>query len=577
VHSAQPTVRIVGRYALYGTIAAGGMATVHFGRLLGPVGFSRTVAIKRLHPQFASDPEFVSMFLDEARLAARIRHPHVVPTLDVVATNGELFLVMDYVPGESLARLVRASRERAERIPVNVTIAIMSGVLQGLHAAHEAHNEHGEPLGIVHRDVSPQNVLVGSDGQARVLDFGVAKATGRVQTTREGQLKGKLSYMAPEQLRSETLTRKTDIYAASVVLWEALTCERLFAGDNEGAVVTKVLQSPVTAPSMRLVDLTRTLDSSVMRGFERLDAAVLRGLDRDPARRFDSAREMALALEKCFTPATAAEVSDWVEGIARPVLMARRGQIAEIESGSSSMPRTSQIEGALRAEEAGNAWRPEFDPQTRGSLGGHPQTPGSLGGHPQTPGSLGGHPQTPGGEVETQAAISSGNVQSPSQLSSISVASNASLPPPRPRRRLGMVLLAVTGVLVVPLAVFAFWRNTHFGAGAGLQPPVSASPPSTSALPLAASEGSAALVSPPVPAAPEATTTGSPTAALDQPHPAPPATHTNPAPTARPRPPRPPPDAPISHPTAAAPAADGCNPPYTWDSEGRKHYKPNCL
>src|ERR1700722_13251222 len=111
------------------------MATVHFGRLLGPVGFSRTVAIKRLHPQFASDPEFVSMFLDEARLAARIRHPHVVPTLDVVATNGELFLVMDYVPGESLARLVRASRERAERIPVNVTIAIMSGVLQGLHAA----------------------------------------------------------------------------------------------------------------------------------------------------------------------------------------------------------------------------------------------------------------------------------------------------------------------------------------------------------------------------------------------------------------------------------------------------------
>ncbi len=535
MQSAQPTVRIVGRYALYGTIAAGGMATVHFGRLLGPVGFSRTVAIKRLHPQFASDPEFVSMFLDEARLAARIRHPHVVPTLDVVATNGELFLVMDYVPGESLARLVRASRERAERIPVNVTIAIMSGVLQGLHAAHEAHNEHGEPLGIVHRDVSPQNVLVGSDGQARVLDFGVAKATGRVQTTREGQLKGKLSYMAPEQLRSETLTRKTDIYAASVVLWEALTCERLFAGDNEGAVVTKVLQSPVTAPSMRLVDLTRTLDSSVMRGFERLDAAVLRGLDRDPAKRFDSAREMALALEKCFTPATAAEVSDWVEGIARPVLMARRGQIAEIESGSSSMPRTSQIEGALRAEEAGN-------------------------------------------EVETQAAISSVNAQSPSQLSSISVASNASLPPPpRPRRRLGMVLLAVTGVLVVPLAVFAFWRNAHFGAGASLQPPVSASLP-TSALPLAASEGSAALASPPVPAAPDATAAGTPTAAVDPPHPAaPPPTHANPTPAARPRPPRPLPDAPTTHPTAPAPAADGCNPPYTWDSEGRKHYKPNCL
>src|SRR5271156_6457905 len=113
------------------------MATVHFGRLLGPVGFSRTVAIKRLHAQFASDPEFVSMFLDEARLAARIRHPNVVPTLDVVATNGELFLVMDYVPGESLSRLIRSARERSERIPVGAVIAIMSGVLQGLHAAHE--------------------------------------------------------------------------------------------------------------------------------------------------------------------------------------------------------------------------------------------------------------------------------------------------------------------------------------------------------------------------------------------------------------------------------------------------------
>ncbi|MGH7280352.1 MAG: serine/threonine-protein kinase, partial [Polyangiaceae bacterium] len=230
----------MGRYALYAEIASGGMATVHFGRLLGPVGFSRTVAIKRLHPQFAKDPEFVSMFLDEARLAARIRHPNVVPTLDVVATQGELFLVIDYVQGESLSKLVRGARGRGQRVPPRIVATILSGSLHGLHAAHEARNERGEPLNIVHRDISPQNILVGTDGVARVLDFGVAKAAGRIQTTREGQLKGKLAYMAPEQLSGD-VSRKTDVYAAAVVLWEALTGRRLFTGENEAAILGKVI------------------------------------------------------------------------------------------------------------------------------------------------------------------------------------------------------------------------------------------------------------------------------------------------------------------------------------------------
>src|SRR6478736_1694730 len=181
--------RVAGRYALYGEIAAGGMATVHIGRLLGPVGFARTVAIKRLHPHYAKDPEFVSMFLDEARLAARIRHPNVVPTLDVVALDGELFLVMEYVQGESFARLVREARRARLDVPPEVISAIVVGALNGLHAAHEATSERGEPLNIVHRDVTPQNILVGSDGVARLLDFGVAKAAGSLHaTTRDGQI-----------------------------------------------------------------------------------------------------------------------------------------------------------------------------------------------------------------------------------------------------------------------------------------------------------------------------------------------------------------------------------------------------
>ena len=222
---------VLGRYALHAELASGGMATVHIGRLMGPVGFARTVAIKRLHAHFAKDPEFVSMFLDEARLAGRIRHPNVVPVLDVVAEQGELFLVMEYIHGDSLSKLLRQVREQGEKMPLGVTVSILAGALQGLHAAHETTNDQGEPLEIVHRDISPQNIMVGADGITRVADFGIAKAAGRAQSTQDGQLKGKLCYMAPEQLAQRPVDRRTDVYSASVVLWEALTGQRLFQAD----------------------------------------------------------------------------------------------------------------------------------------------------------------------------------------------------------------------------------------------------------------------------------------------------------------------------------------------------------
>src|SRR5262249_4713049 len=158
--------------AIYDAIASGGMATVHLGRLIGPAGFLRTVAVKRLHPQYASDPEFSSMLLDEARLAARIHHPNVVSTLDVVVAEekNELLLVMEYIRGDSLSKLVRRARSFEEAVPPRIACAIIAGVLYGLHAAHEAHDEKGKPLGLIHRDVSPQNILVGADGVSRVLD-----------------------------------------------------------------------------------------------------------------------------------------------------------------------------------------------------------------------------------------------------------------------------------------------------------------------------------------------------------------------------------------------------------------------
>ncbi len=261
---------IVGRYALHGEIASGGMATIHVGRLMGPVGFTRTVAIKRLHPSFAKDPEFVAMFMDEARLASRVRHPNVVPILDVVASDGELLLVMEYVAGESLSRLIRLERKRARRVPVEIAVRIVSEVLAGLHAAHEAKTDRGMDLGLVHRDVSPQNALVGEDGISHLIDFGVAKAAGRVQTTREGQLKGKLAYMAPEQIRLGKVDRRTDIYSAGAVLWEVLTGRRLF--DGAGAqVMFEVLTAKVAAPSSLNAETPAELD-----------AIVMKSLDRDP-------------------------------------------------------------------------------------------------------------------------------------------------------------------------------------------------------------------------------------------------------------------------------------------------------
>lgn len=317
--------RVVGRYELHAEISRGGMATVHAGRIVSDVGFSRTVAIKRLHAHYAKDPAFAAMFIDEARLAARIQHPNVVSTLDVVVTEGELFVVMEYVKGESLSQLIRAAAEKGHWLPIEIVSAIGTGMLDGLHAAHEATNELGRPLGVVHRDVSPQNVLVGVDGIPRVIDFGVAKATGRLQTTREGQLKGKLGYMAPEQFEGRPADRRGDIYSASVVLWEALAGKRLFDGAGEAQTLRKIMHGATEPPSVHAPGSARALDDVIMRG-----------LSTDPEQRFGTAHEMALAIESAVPPAPTRRVGEWVQSMAARSLADRARRIAEIESQPTS-------------------------------------------------------------------------------------------------------------------------------------------------------------------------------------------------------------------------------------------------
>ncbi len=343
---------VVGRYVVYDEIAAGGMASVHLGRLLGAVGFSRTVAIKRLHPHLARDGEFANMFLDEARLAARIRHPNVVAVLDVVHDAGELLLVMDYVQGESLSRLGRAMKPGG--IPPRLAVTVVTGVLHGLHAAHEATTEQGEPLHIVHRDVSPQNVMVGVDGVARIFDFGVAKAAHRAQTTQDGSIKGKISYMAPEQLLSEAVDRRADVYSAAVVLWEALTGERLFEGENQGRVIRKVLDEPVPLPSSVTPGLPKALDQAVMRG-----------LERDLDKRWQTARDFAAALEQCTPAASATQLGEWVESIGGSSLGDRAQRVKDIESRSDVyLPALDGEDGRPTVTELGSQPKISLEPPT---------------------------------------------------------------------------------------------------------------------------------------------------------------------------------------------------------------------
>ena len=366
--------RVIERYALFGQLATGGMAVVHLGRLLGPVGFARTVAIKQLLPQFAADPDFVTMFLDEARIAARVRHPNVVATFDVVVEGAEIFLVMDYVHGETLSRLLRTSASRRLYVAPAMAVNVALAALAGLHAAHEATTERGEPLHLVHRDMSPQNVMVGVDGCARVLDFGVAKAVGRAQHTREGELKGKIAYMAPEQIRGGKIDRRADIYATSVMLWEALTLRRFIRGETDAERMYQILQSTPEPPSVYAPDVSRELD-----------AVILRGLSARPEHRFATAAEMAFALERTAPILSAREIGAWVSGLAGESLAKRATRVEEIERSSLSlvsapMPRASMAGAETTAPLPTPSTERAASSPSRGGAAWSPRMKRALGG-----------------------------------------------------------------------------------------------------------------------------------------------------------------------------------------------------
>jgi eukaryotic-like serine/threonine-protein kinase len=301
------------------------MATVFLGSLQGALGFRQIVAIKRPHPHLLEDRGFRDALLREARLAAGIHHANVVDVRDVEVVGDAVQLVMDYIEGASLGDLVGTCAREGKRIPPGIVVRVVLDACAGLHAAHELTDDDGRGMGLVHRDVSPQNVIVGVDGVARVTDFGIAKCieAGHEGTSRE-TLKGKAGYMAPEYVRGESIDRRVDVFALGVVLWEALQGRRLFRGQSDAETLERMLSAPVTPVSETVPELAP------------LDEAVARALEREPSKRFDTMEAMARAIEVAAAAhglvAGAPDVGRFVREAVGPRLEERRRALREAKT-----------------------------------------------------------------------------------------------------------------------------------------------------------------------------------------------------------------------------------------------------
>jgi serine/threonine-protein kinase len=276
----------LGRYRVVDEIGIGGMASVHLARMDGPGGFQKWVAIKKIHPHLVEDESFVQMFLDEARVAARISHPNVATVFDLGKHVDTYWIAMEYLHGEPLREVMRRTEELGTAMPPEIACRVIADAAEGLHAAHELLGKSGEKLGLVHRDVTPHNLFVTYDGVTKVVDFGIAKFSSRMSHTRAGTLKGKLAYMSPEQVHGETIDRRTDIFALGVVLWELTTGQRLFRMESDLDTLAKVQECNVPRPS------------TLIRGYPvDLEKIVMKALAKNRGERFRTARELSRALQ----------------------------------------------------------------------------------------------------------------------------------------------------------------------------------------------------------------------------------------------------------------------------------------
>ena len=277
----------LGRYEVVQHLAAGGMADVMIARAGGIEGFERHVVIKRIRAEQARDATYVQMFLDEARLAASLHHANIVQVNDIGQVDGEYFFAMEYVLGEDVRKILGRAAETDRRVPLEHILTIVCGAAAGLHHAHEQIRADGSELGIVHRDVSPANILVGLDGAVKVVDFGIAKANLQGPETQSGVLKGKVAYMSPEQCKNEPVDRRSDVYSLGIVLYELLTIRPLFTRDNDFLTMSAIVHQRIIPPSTHEPGIPAALD-----------AIVCKALARRPEDRYATADELRRALEQ---------------------------------------------------------------------------------------------------------------------------------------------------------------------------------------------------------------------------------------------------------------------------------------
>jgi serine/threonine protein kinase len=336
----------LGKYVLVGELAKGGMAELFLALHKGPEGFLKVVVVKRVLPHLTQNAEFVQMFADEARLAARLEHANIVRTWEFGASQGNYFTVMEYLAGEDLANVLRrlAESQQVLSIPAACTIALEIG--KALHFAHELTDTAGRPLGLVHRDVNPSNVIITYSGDVKLIDFGVAKTTVNVSKTIAGSVKGKLAYMAPEQIIARGFDRRADIFSLGVVLWETLAVTPLFGRDGDAATMYAIMNDPIALVSTYRPDVPPALD-----------AIVSKALSRTPADRYETVSELMEELEEFlatqpgldsrYLPSTMETLFGWTRADAKRAI--QRGQALK-RNISLVMKLRSDVHAGLAAQ-----------------------------------------------------------------------------------------------------------------------------------------------------------------------------------------------------------------------------------
>jgi serine/threonine-protein kinase len=339
----------LGRYQLLQKLASGGMASVYLARAEGAAGFEKVFALKRIHPHLASEKHFVDMFLDEARIASRIDHANVCSVFDFGEADGTYYIAMEFLAGESLSQIAKHMARSSEtlRSPRRAWFVarIIADVCEGLHAAHELRGRDGELLNVVHRDISPQNLFITYDGVVKVVDFGIASAADRLHHTQGSEVKGKFSYMAPEQARGTKgakLDRRADVFALGIVLWELLVLKRLFRRDTPAETLLALMNDPIPAPSTQRAGVP-----------VELDAIVLKALARKPDERYPNARELgrdlARAIGKAGEVIGGVDLAEWLDTLAPGARELSRRQIEGALQGDAprgSLPPAGEVSGS---------------------------------------------------------------------------------------------------------------------------------------------------------------------------------------------------------------------------------------